>query len=113
MPTSTQVILSNPLDQTLRPAMMASVPPAMANSRPVRAGAPAVPARNRVPAAPDVTPAISTTNPESSVGNKGRSLCSTRDSADSTTPAKTVIPKSSGSPPSLTAPSDGPRKAAV
>ena len=68
-----------------------------------------LPVRVRNAASPTFTPIRKTTRPAVSDGISVRSRVHTRESAISTSPAKIVMPHSSGRPPAFTASNDGAR----
>jgi hypothetical protein len=97
-----------PRAQTLRMIIVASVIAATLHSAELT-GAPSPPSMRRSPAIEADTPIMKITTPEISGGKIGRNRLSSGARAASKKPAKTVIPNTSGSPPSFAAISDGPR----
>ena len=98
-----------PLFQMFSPIITASARPATAASRPDTEPDAPSPSRARSAASPMMTPIRNTTRPAVSDGINVRSFVHTRDSAISTSPAKIVMPHTSGRPPVFTASIDGAR----
>ena len=95
-----------PLPQTLNATMVARVMPATHHSAALT-GAACGPSNERSPAMPADRPIMKITSPDISGGNIERSRWRSGASAASSTPAKNVMPNTSGSPPSFAASSEG------
>ena len=109
MPMRMQNRRSWPLFQILRPIITASEAPVTMASFPDSASEPGCPVRVRNAASPTFTPIRKTTRPAVSDGISVRNRVHTRESRISTSPAKIVMPHSSGRPPAFTASNDGAR----
>src|SRR4051794_1633639 len=103
---------TRPHPQTLHAIIAASVRAEMAHSVGVTSWAP-VPSTTRKPARPADQPIMKITNPEISGGKMPRNRLRIGASAASNSPAKIVIPKTSGNPPARAASKEGAKYVAV